>query len=213
MWKENKWKILVTSLIVLIPMAVGAVLWSRLPDTMAVHWGADNFPNGWASKTFAVFGMPAILLALHLFGLAITAADPRRKNIGKKPLGLVFWVVPVVSLFAGSLTYAIALGAKVNVGLVCWLLVGLVLVVLGNIMPKAKQNYSVGIKTPWALHDPENWNHTQRFGGWCMVLAGVVVMATAFWLNIWVLLGVAALAALAPMVYSYIYYCRHKPEE
>lgn len=48
-------------------------------------------------------------------------------------------------------------------------------------MPRVKRNYTLGIKTPWALADPENWRRTQRFGGACFMVLGVglIVMGVA----------------------------------
>ena len=44
-------------------------------------------------------------------------------------------------------------------------------------MPRIGQNYTMGVKTPWALNDPENWRRTQRCGGKCFVLMGIAVAA------------------------------------
>lgn len=212
MLKENKWKILITTLIILLPILVGCILWDRLPDTIATHFGVDNEPNGWNSKTFAVFGLPGVMAALHIFCLIATSVDPKQKNIGKKALGIVFWIMPATSLIMCTMTYAIALGVRVDVGFVVILFIGLLLIVLGNMMPKAKQNYSFGIKTPWALDDPENWSRSNRVGGFCMVLAGVVVVLTSFLKNPWILVPAFILGGVVPMVYSYVYYCRHKKQ-
>lgn len=54
-------KLIITSIITLLPMLVGLILWNKLPDTIATHWGADNQANGWSSKEMVVFGMPALL--------------------------------------------------------------------------------------------------------------------------------------------------------
>lgn len=209
MLKENKWKIIITTLIILIPMLVGCALWNKLPDTIATHFGIDNELNGWSSKAFTVFGLPGVIAVLHLFCLIATSVDPKQKNIGKKSLEIVFWICPAISLIMCTLTYAIALGIRVDVGFVVILFMGLLLIVLGNVMPKAKQNYSFGIKTPWALDDPENWSRSNRLGGWCMVIAGVVIVLTSFLKNPWILVPAFILGAVVPMVYSYVYYKRN----
>ncbi len=212
MLKENKWKILITTLIILLPILVGCILWDRLPDTIATHFGVDNEPNGWNSKAFTVFGLPGVMAALHLFCLIATSVDPKQKNIGRKALGIVFWIMPATSLIMCTMTYAVALGVQVDVGLVAILFIGLLLIVLGNMMPKAKQNYSFGIKTPWALDDPENWSRSNRVGGFCMVIAGVVLVLTSFLKNLWILFPAFILGGVVPMVYSYVYYRRHKKQ-
>lgn len=212
MLKQYKWKIVITTLIILLPMLAGCILWDRLPDTIATHFGVDNEPNGFSSKAFAVFGLPGFLAVLHLICLIATSVDPKQKNIGKKALGIVFWICPVLSLLMCTVTYAIALGYRVDIGFVVSLFLGLLLIVLGNVMPKAKQNYSFGIKTPWALDDPENWSRSNRVGGFCMVIAGVVVVLTSFLKNPWILFPTIILGAVVPMVYSYVYYRRHKEQ-
>lgn len=209
MLKQNKGKVIISTLIILLPMVAGCLLWKQLPGTLATHFDADNTPNGFSSKAFAVFGMPAILAALHLLCLVLTSADPKMKNIGSKPLSIAFWICPMISLLAGSLIYAQGLGKKINVGFVCCLFIGVLLVVLGNYLPKSKQNYSFGIKVPWTLHDSENWNHTHRVAGWSTAIAGVLIIITSFWHQIYLFFFLIAAAILIPLVYSYWYYRRH----
>ena len=98
MIKKNKWALLISSLLILLPMAAGGILWSRLPEQIPVHFGAQNEPNGWGNRAFVVFGMPLLMLVLHWFCVAVTAADPKRKNIGEKPMKLVFWIIPAMTL-------------------------------------------------------------------------------------------------------------------
>lgn len=212
MLKENKWKILITTLIVLLPILVGASCGTDclIPSPRTLVWIMNL--NGFSSKAFAVFGLPGIMAALHLFCLVATAVDPKQKNIGKKALGIVFWIMPAISLIMCTMTYAIALGIKVDVGFVALMLIGLELIILGNRMPKAKQNYSFGIKTPWALDDPENWSRSNRVGGFCMVLAGWCLCMTSFLKSLWILFPAFILGGVVPMVYSYVYYLRHKKQ-
>jgi uncharacterized membrane protein len=210
MLRQNKWKILITSLITLIPMAVGCFLWSGLPDTIATHFGSDNTANGWSSKGFTVFGIPAFLVMIHLFVVFVTAMDPKTKNIGKKPLGIIFWICPLVSLMMYFSIYAVALGFYVDVGFVCSLFLGILLIVLGNYLPKVRQNYSFGIKVPWTLNDVKNWNSTHRLAGKCMVIGGGIVVVTSFLHYWWIIFAALAVSVAIPICYSYIYYIRHR---
>lgn len=213
MLRQNKWKILLTTLIILIPIPVGCMLWNRLPDTVATHFGVDNAANGWSSKPFAVFGIPGMMAALHLFCLIVTSMDPKQKNIGKKPLGILFWILPCMSLLMSTVIYGNALDVKMDVGFLVCLFMGIFLVIMGNVLPKVKQNYSFGIKLPWTLNDSENWKHTNRFGGWCIVVAGIAIIVTSLWHNPWFFFGIVFAAVAAPMVYSYGYEKRHSRDE
>lgn len=209
MWKEHKNKIIMSSLAILAPILVGLLLWDRLPDTMATHWGAGGNADGWAGKAFAVFGIPPIMLLLHWLGLWVTTKDPKQKNQGKKAFAMIFWMVPAISWFTAAILYGTALGAELNMGSLLFAAMGLMFMVIGNYMPKVKQNYSLGIKVVWALHNEENWNATHRFGGKVWVAGGFVIFLLAFFPEkYFVAAAVPLLLILAavPMVYSYLYY-------
>ena len=64
--KINKKELLLTSLVCLLPLLAGVILYPRLPETMATHWGFDGTANGWSSRAATVFGLPLFILALHL---------------------------------------------------------------------------------------------------------------------------------------------------
>lgn len=71
--------ILLTSIITLFPIFIGLLLWNQLPDSLATHWGINNGPNGYASKTFAVFGLPLIMLLGHAVSVIAMNIDPKVK--------------------------------------------------------------------------------------------------------------------------------------
>ena len=178
--KKYKTTIIVTTLITLLPIVFGLIIWKKLPEQIATHWGADGQADGYSGKAFAVFGMPCILAALQLFVSFITLNDPKRRNIHKKPLTLVLWIIPVMSALMNCMTYAVALGMKVDVGIIVSILIGLLFIILGNYMPKLQQNYTVGIRVPWTLNSTENWNRTHRLGGKMFILGGFLLIITGF---------------------------------
>ena len=114
--------------------------------------GADGEANGWSDKAHAVFFLPCMLAVIHLIAAAVVLADPKRKNIHRKPMMLTLWIVPVISLITNGSTYVIALGADLNMSVFLCLVIGIVFILLGNYMPKLQQNYTVGIKVPWTLN-------------------------------------------------------------
>ena len=112
MIKENKWRILLTTLVTLLPMLAGLMLWTRLPERMPIHWNAAGELDGWTGKAFAVFAIPGFMAAIHLFCVLCTSLDPKVKGQTKKVLGMVFWICPVMSVLVGALTYSAALGRR-----------------------------------------------------------------------------------------------------
>ncbi len=78
--------------------------------------------------------------------------------------------------------------------------------ILGNFLPTVKPNYTIGFRISWALNDADNWYHTHRFGGKCMVIGGLLLIVTTPFQNIWVLMALAILPCIFPVIYSYMYY-------
>ncbi|MBQ8783345.1 MAG: SdpI family protein [Clostridia bacterium] len=199
----SKAKLIITSIITLIPILVGLILWNQLPDSMVTHWGVGNVPNGWSSKAMAVFGLPGFLFIIHWVCLLATKADPKSKDINKKLIDLVLWICPMLSVLLGGVTYSYSLGYKVNVQAVVMIFLGVLFVIIGNYLPKCKQSYTMGIKLPWTLNDEENWNKTHRLAGKLWVAGGLIMIATAFVAGAFVSAAVIALMVIIPTAYSY----------
>lgn len=176
MLKANKKTLIIASIITVLPILIGIMLWSRLPDPMATHFGMDNEADGFSSKAFAVFGIPMFLLALEWIGAMVTSMDPRRQNITPKMFNLVLWIAPVVSIICAATIYSYNIGMKMNISFFGMLFTGLLLIVVGNYMPKARQNYTIGIRIPWTLANEQNWNKTHRMAGYLWVVGGILLI-------------------------------------
>ena len=213
MIKKNKSTLIITTLVMLIPMIAGLLLWEKLPDQIPSHWNINGEVDGWCSKPFAVFGFPALLTGIHWLCVFASCADPKSANYHPKMFGLVLWICPALSLLLNTMVYAAALGQEISVEIIMPLLVGLMFVIIGNLLPKCRQSYTLGIKLPWTLNNEENWNKTHRFGGKVWVLGGFVIMATALVGSFWLLMVVMVVMVLAPTVYSYCLYRKQTKNE
>lgn len=204
MIKKNLKILIITSIIILLPMVAGLILWNQLPEQIPTHWNANGEVDGWSSKAFAVFGLPLLMLAFQWICTLGTGADPKKANHPEKVVQLVLWIIPVITIFLFTVTYMVALGQEVRMEVIMPVLVGLVLTVVGNYMPKCKQNYTIGIKIPWTLNSEENWNKTHRLAGWIWTFGGLAIMLTGFVGGVWLFLPVVLVMVFAPMIYSYI---------
>ena len=204
MIKKNLNILIITSIVILLPVLTGVVLWDTLPEQIPTHWNAAGEIDGWSSKAFAIFGLPLMMLAMHWLCVLGTAADPKKANHSDKLIHLVLWIIPIISVVLFALTYVAALGTEVRMEMVMPLLVGFVLTVVGNYLPKCKQSYTIGIKIPWTLHSEENWNRTHRFAGRLWLVCGLGIMLTAFVGGFWFFLPIVLVMVLAPTVYSYL---------
>ena len=212
MIKKNLPKLIITSLIILIPIVIGLILWDKLPDQVPVHWNMSGEVDDYATKTQAVFAKPLILVAFQWICVLVTLLDPKKQNINDKMFTLVLWIIPIISLLCNSMVYATALGHKVSVEIIMPLFMGALFIIIGNYLPKCKQSYTMGIKLPWTLDDEENWNKTHRMAGFLWVIGGIVVMATAFLGAFWLFFIVLIPMVIVPTVYSYLLYKKSKKE-
>ena len=214
MLKANKRTLIITSIITILPIFVGLYFWKELPDVMATHFGTNNEADGFSSKAFAVFGLPLFLLAIHWFAAIVTTHDPKRRNISPKMFTLVLWIVPVISLFVATGTYLYNLGRQVNLSYIAMLFIGAVFVVIGNYLPKARQNYTIGIRIPWTLADETNWNRTHRMAGLLWMVTGLLIIiltlggfAKASWM-----IAILLIVVFLPVLYSFVLYKKQKKE-
>ena len=139
MLKEHKRTMIITSVVTILPILIGVFFWNRLPDVMATHFGANNEADGYSSKVLAVFGLPLILLALEWVGALVMSHDPKKQNISPKMFAFALWIIPAVSLFAAATIYPYNLGYQMDITFFAELLVGVIFIVVGNYLPKARQ--------------------------------------------------------------------------
>lgn len=215
MIKKNKLKVLISSIIILLPILYGVIMWNNLPDIMTTHWGADGNADGFSGKTFAVFGLPFILLVVHFVCLLLTLFDKKQKEQNPKALGIIFWIIPALSLFANGTMYRAAFGKEFDLAWFMPALLGVMFLCIGNYLPKVKQNRTLGIKISWTLNNEENWNKTHRFGGKVWAVGGLIMIFSVFLpltAMVWVMVCVMVAIVLIPIVYSYRIYRQHQKE-
>lgn len=213
--KKYKGLIIVSSIVILLPMLLGVILWNQLPDTMNTHWGAEGTADGAMQKAFAVFLIPVLCLVLHLICVFFTLRDPGNQEQNNKVVSVCFWITPIITLLVNGYIYAFAMDSqfnKVMLGTMSFL--GVVFILVGNYLPKCKPNHTIGIKVLWALKNEDNWMKTHRYAGKAWMLAGVLfLLSLAIPGSVgMVVKAVAMLLLLSPVLYSYLYYRKQLKE-
>ena len=209
MLKDKKRTLILTSLLTLSPILFGLLLWDSLPEQMTTHWGADGVADGWSGRPFAVFGLPLIMLATHWLCAFFTGLDPKNRGQNRKVTELVLWIIPVVSLFTSGMVYVTAFDADIPPETLTFGLLGFVFMIIGNYMPKCKQNHTIGIKIKWTLENEENWNATHRMAGKLWVIVGFVSLFCGFLplhLIPAAMIVLIAVTVLVPTLYSWNYH-------
>lgn len=213
--KKNKWKIIISSLVTLLPIVAGLILWDKLPDRVPSHWGPTGEVDAYSSKGFFVFGLPLLMLGLNLLCTVASGLDPKNKNHEGKPLILVYALIPALTILLSVATYFAAFELPIPVLNMVVAAFGLMIVFIGNYLPKCKPSYTIGIKISWTLNSEKNWVATHRMAGKLWVIAGALIILTALLpakLIIWFFIPILLASVIVPFVYSYNYYKKHDCE-
>ena len=207
--KRNKGKLIASSIVILLPMLLGIFGGKLLPEEIAVHWGFDGTADGWMSSSLIFFVLPAILLAVHWLCMVLTAVLDKNAEQNKKLFGLVFWIIPMISLASCGIIFTTALGYTSKIYVFVLLILAVTFVIVGNYMPKTTRNVTMGIKIKWTLANDENWNATHRFAGKVYVVIGLLSLVAIPLPMVafpFVLIGIVLLCVLLPIGYSYRFY-------
>lgn len=178
--KKIDWKILIlTCIICVLPVIAGAVVYDKLPETMAVHFNVNNEPNGFASKDFALFGLPGLMIAMQIFCCVISDINEEKKGNKPKFISIVKWVIPVLTILVSTLTIQIGLGSTVDVRKAVMLFLGILYIILGNYMPKVSYDQMQGKMHPMPKDD-KGYRKMVRLMGYTFVIFGFLSLASIF---------------------------------
>lgn len=209
----RKWIPLV---IIAVAFVASAAVYSDLPARVPSHWNVAGEIDGWMNKEWGAFVMPLTLVGLLAMLYVLPRIDPRGANYSKfrGTFEIVMITTMVFLLGVHLIMLAIALGKDVSMTRVIPLGIGLLLMVLGNLMPRTRSNWFVGLRTPWTLSSDRVWERTHRLGGRLLVAAGALVVLTGIFAPLQsetVLIASAVCVSVVVFAYSYIIW-RNDPD-
>ena len=173
---------LIMSILIVAGMAaLSASTWPLIPDNaaIAIHWGLNNQPNGFAPKALALLVMPAMAVLLTL----LFAFLPRLAGAGALARGAtayeVGWMGGLLMLAVCHVLIVMAArGYRPDIAANVCFAVGLLLTVVGNFLGRTRPNPFVGIRTFWSLRSDLAWDKSNRAAGRMFVAVGLVTLAS-----------------------------------
>ncbi|QMV41631.1 SdpI family protein [Cohnella cholangitidis] len=186
----------------------------RLPDQVASHYNIRGEQDDTMAKWSFWLMYAGIGVALPTVLSFMRHIDPRKKNYARfeSYFDLMRWAI---SLFIHALFMAIIIDqAGYRLPIVNLIVggLGLLWIVIGNRMGQVRSNFFIGIRTPWALLDENNWRLTHRMGARLWVVSGILMFASAWFVpSPWIaaiVLTCALGSSLIPAVYSYMLHRR-----
>ncbi|MGA7711816.1 MAG: SdpI family protein [Rhizomicrobium sp.] len=211
---------LIVSLLLIMGMsAVSIWAWPLIPDSarIAIHWGADGQPNGFASKEKALLIGPVVGAVFTLLFCLLPFFTKRRANLAKSIAAYnVGWIGTLLMLTIVHILIVMqARGILVDVVGNGVFITALFMTAVGNFLGKTHPNPYVGIRTPWTRKSDYSWERTNRLAGRMFVAVGLMTLvalavsdASVGWS---VLLSGILIVTLVSVVLSYFYW-KHDPE-
>lgn len=209
MKKQNKLHIAVW-ILAMLPILITAVCYSSLPSQIPMHWDlAGHVSYGGKASLWGIAAMAPFFAALFML---LPKLDPRQRSYEKfaQPY-LEFQISMMIFLIAmlGIILVESYRPGTVDISIAVCILVSSLFLVLGNMMPKFRQNFFCGIKTPWTISSEAVWRKTHRLGGRLFFGSGVIGLLACLLPPIarFVILMIAVAATvLIPMIMSYLWY-------
>ena len=219
----------IVSAIVLILMS-GISIWAggQLPaDNIPVHWNAEGVPDRFSDRSEALL-LLWLLPGTALFGaivfVVLPLIEPMRDNLFKSRKAYnAVWIATMILFLGihGGISFIMLTGtgeAMQSNEFVRFVIAGtgIMFIVMGNYLPKTRQNWFLGIRTPWTLSSEYTWEKTHRLAGRLFFAVGFICLIAAFTVDgiglVAVVTGSAVSTALISIVYSFFVY-RNAPDK
>ncbi|HQT45173.1 MAG TPA: SdpI family protein, partial [Candidatus Micrarchaeota archaeon] len=201
---------MIAVLIVILSIAMAAMAYLALPDTVASHWGVSGRPNGYSSKLFAVAIFPALSVLILAIYYILPKIDPKMKAYGgfEREYGQLFIAILAFLQYIFALTILFNAGVRLNI--IQWLAPAFAVLFYfaGKAMLASKQNYFVGFRTPWTLASATVWEKTNRLAGSMLMAAAAIALIGIVLPSIGLFgaIGIAIATAIVGCAYSYVEY-------
>jgi uncharacterized membrane protein len=205
------WVDVLLILIALVPIVASLLLYNKLPENMAVHFGFDNKANGFQSRMSALLLFSLLGLGVPIFLKFTRKIDPQRENYWK--FKRAFEAIRIAVTVLLSCVYGIVLmfnlGYPLDIKFFTLITVGLLFIIMGNYLVQIRFNYFFGVRTPWTLANEEVWRRTHRMAGPLYMAGGAIFIISSFLPGTWtpyIFIAGILVAAVVPVGYSYLVY-------
>lgn len=201
-----------TAVIVIITLAALAIAWmtfTKCPDQIAIHWNQEGIADGHAPKGILFF-LPFVLPLMDAILCYACKWDKNKRNQEKNRPNLeTLRIVIAMVLFAIYMITAQEACSphSLNIPVVASIIVGSMICICGNIMPRIRPNHTIGIRNPWTMHSENIWRLTHRFTGWIWFIGGIILCFSAFsQYPFYYMIFMILLLIAIPNLYAYLMY-------
>ena len=123
---------------------------------------------------------------------------------------LMFAVINGITLYASYSQLDGVSVKEIDILKILTVVMGISFVLIGNFLPKSKNNRNVGFRLPWTRYSDVTWQKSNRFSGIAMVINGIVIALAGiiFSGKVAMIIMLLSLCIVLPIltIYAYIVY-------
>jgi uncharacterized membrane protein len=204
---KKEWYVVV---LLILPFIFSAYIWDELPDEVPTHFNLQGEADNWGPKWVNAIMFPAIGLGTYLLLVFLPLIDPKKRiESTQKPIAAIRIITSMFMVFMYAFIMAESMGTDINFSIYLQIAIGMLFLVLGNYMHSIKQNYFIGVRTPWTLENETVWKRTHRITAKVWTIGGLIMMIAPLTIShsvaYWSIFGVViAVLVLVPVIYSYV---------
>ena len=209
-------RILVVSMLIIIPFGYAFYLYPSLPNTIPTHFNLEGEADAWGDKE-TIYLLPAIMgftsLMTYLLLSNLKSIDPKRagKSDDSQYKKMALYLVVFLSALSLVITYGTA-HQGIRIEQLLFPLLGLFFAGFGSFMSKVKQNYFAGFRLPWTLDNEANWNATHKLAGKIWIIGGALQFLSGLILEgqwaFGMFITLVVIMVAVPTIYSYMLFRR-----
>lgn len=185
--------------ICLLPILIGVYYFNVLPEQIAVHFNAKGEPDNFVSKICAIIGIPIFLAVIQVIISLVVDFD----KTPKKGALIIKGIIPLISVLVQGGLIAYALDNNFNVPQLTVFVIGIVLIILGNYLPKkefwGKYNFNL-----FGLEKGVNEQKVIRAYALHMTFSGVAIFISGFFSSVVVLVLIVIFAITSAVLPFYL---------
>lgn len=164
------------------PLVLTLVLLPFFPKQIPAHYDVAGNINRWGSK-YEQLILPIFTIIFGYFMVAMVRLIIKKTNNDGNEKAiivitsssiLIFDIMCLVFLYKAFFS-ARGINEPINIDIsqLIFIITGVSICLMGNILPKCKMNSIVGLRTKWSMKNEKAWSLSQRYGGILFVLGGI----------------------------------------
>jgi len=200
--------------ITLSSLVIGFSVYPLFPAEIASHWGVNGEVNGFMPKFWGSFLIPFVLIFLSFLLFLLPKIDPLKKNVAtfRGYYNNIIVGIIVFLFYINFLSIGWNLGYRFDMGKMIVPPIALLWYLLGVNLPQIKQNWFMGIRTPWTMTSVRVWDETHKWSGKLFQYSAVISIIGFFLpsnLMFWCFIIPVIFSSIASVIYSYLLFKKY----